>query len=46
MFSSFDSLADVAWTVGFESELEVSEALGALLKDAIAAGLDGMETYR
>jgi len=44
VFSSFDSLAVVAWAVGFESELEVTEAVGALLKDAIAAGLDGMET--
>ena len=44
VFSSFDSLAVVAWTIDFESELEVSEAVAALLKDAIAAGLDGMET--
>ena len=44
VFSSFDSLAVVAWTIDFESELEVSEAAGGLPKDAIAAGLDGLET--
>jgi hypothetical protein len=44
VFSSFDSLAVVTWTIDFESEMEVSEAVAALLKDAIAAGLDGMET--
>jgi hypothetical protein len=44
VFTSFDSLAVVVWTIEFESELEVSEPVGALLKDAIAAGLDGMET--
>ena len=44
VFSSFDSLAVVAWTIDFESEMVVSEAVAALLKDAIAAGLDGMES--
>jgi hypothetical protein len=44
VFGSFDSLAVVAWTIDFESELKVSEAVAALLKDVIAAGLDGMET--
>ena len=43
VFSSFDSLAVVVWTIDFESELEVSAAVAALLKDAIAAGLEGME---
>jgi hypothetical protein len=43
VFSSFDSLAVVVWTIDFESELEVSEGVAALLRDAIAAGLDGME---
>jgi len=43
VFDSFDSLAVVVWTVDFESESEVSEAVAAILKDAIAAGLDGME---
>jgi hypothetical protein len=44
VFGSFDSLAVVVWTVDFESEPEVGEPVAALLKDAIGAGLDGMET--
>lgn len=44
VFASFDSLAVVSWTVDFESAPEVSEPVAAILKDAIAAGLDGMET--
>lgn len=44
VFASFDSLAVVVWTIDFESEPELSEGVAAILKDAIAAGLDGMET--
>jgi hypothetical protein len=44
VFASFDSLAVVVWTIDFESEPETSEPVAAILKDAIAAGLDGMET--
>ena len=44
VFRSFDSLAVVVWTVDFESEPEMSEPVAAILKDAIGAGLDGMET--
>jgi hypothetical protein len=44
VFSSFDSLAVVVWTIDFESEPDVSEFVAGILKDAIAAGLDGMET--
>ncbi len=44
VFRSFDSLAVVVWTIDFECEPEVSDAVAAILKDAIAAGLDGMET--
>jgi len=44
VFGSFDSLAVVVWTIDFESAPEVSEVVAAILKDAIAAGLDGMET--
>jgi hypothetical protein len=44
VFGSFDLLAVVVWTIDFESAPEVSEVVAALLKDAIAAGLDGMET--
>ena len=43
VFASFDSLAVVVWTIDFESEPEASEDVAALLKDAIGAGLDGME---
>jgi len=44
VFDSFDSLAVVVWTVDFESAPEVSEPVAAILNDAIAAGLEGMET--
>ncbi len=44
VFGSFDSLAVVVWTVDCESEPEASEAVAALLRDAIGAGLDGMES--
>jgi len=44
VFSSFDSLAVVVWTIDFESAMEASDGVAALLEDAIAAGLDGMET--
>jgi hypothetical protein len=44
VFASFDLQAVVVWTIDFESEPEVSEAVAVLLKDAIGAGLDGMET--
>jgi len=40
---SFDSLAVIVWTVDFESTPDVSELVAELLRDAIAAGLDGME---
>jgi hypothetical protein len=33
----------VVWTIDFESAPEVSEVVASILKDAIAAGLDGME---
>ena len=44
VFRSFDSLAVIVWTVDFGSEPEMSEPIAAILKDAIGAGLDGMET--
>jgi polyketide cyclase/dehydrase/lipid transport protein len=43
VFTSFDSNAVVVWTIDFESAPEASEGVAGLLKDAIAAGLDGME---
>ena len=45
VFESFDGWAVVVWTIDFESEPEMSEPVAALLKDAISAGLDGMETH-
>ena len=44
VFRSFDALAVVVWTVDFDSAPEVGEGVAALLEDAIAAGLDGMES--
>ena len=44
VFGSFDSVPVVVWTIDFESATEASEVVASLLKDAIAAGLDGMET--
>ena len=44
VFRSFDSLAVVVWTIDFESAAEDGEGVAALLEDAIAAGLEGMET--
>jgi uncharacterized protein YndB with AHSA1/START domain len=43
VFSSFDSMAVVAWTVDFESRPEVSEAVAKILEAGIGAGVDGME---
>ncbi len=43
VFESFDGLAIVVWTIDFESEPDVSEFVASILKDAIGAGLDGME---
>ncbi len=43
VFESFDGLAIVVWTIDFESEADVSEFVATILKDAIGAGLDGME---
>jgi hypothetical protein len=43
VFESFDSLAVVVWTVEFESEQKDSAWLAQLVRDAIGAGLDGMD---
>jgi hypothetical protein len=43
VFQSFDALAVVVWTVDFESAPDVSDLVAELLRDGIAAGLDGME---
>jgi len=44
VFESYDSMAVVVWTVDFESDPDVSEPVAELLRDAIAAGLDGMDS--
>jgi hypothetical protein len=44
VFTSFDSLAVVVWTVDFESEPEASAPVAEILAGAIGAGVDGMET--
>ena len=43
VLDSFDGQAIVAWTIDFESRPEDSEAVAALVKNAIADGIDGME---
>lgn len=43
VFDSFDSLAIIAWTIDFESAPEDSVSVAELVKEAISAGLDGME---
>jgi hypothetical protein len=43
VFESFDSMAIVAWTIDFESDPEESRSVAELVKEAISAGLDGME---
>jgi len=43
VFTSYDGLAVVAWTIDFESRPEDAAAVAALVHGAIGAGLDGME---
>lgn len=43
VFDSFDSAAVIAWTIDFESDPKDSASVAALVKEAISAGLDGME---
>ena len=42
VFTSYDELAVVAWTVDFESEPEMSRPVAELLEAAIGAGVEGM----
>lgn len=44
VFSSYDGLGVVAWTVDFESEPEMSGPVAALLEGAIGGGVEGMDT--
>jgi len=43
VFTSYDGLAVVAWTIDFESKPEDAAAVAELVHGAIGAGLDGME---
>ena len=43
VFTSYDGLAVVAWTIDFESKPEDAVAVAELVQGAISAGLDGME---
>ena len=43
VFTSYDDLAVVAWTIDFESKPEDAAAVAELVHGAIGAGLDGME---
>lgn len=43
VFSSYDGLGIVAWTIDFESQPEDAAAVAELVRGAISAGLDGME---
>lgn len=43
IFDSFDSMAVIVWTIDFESDPENSVPVAELVKEAISAGIDGME---
>ena len=43
VFESYDALAIVVWTADFESTPENSVPIATLVKEAISAGIDGME---
>jgi hypothetical protein len=43
VFTSYDGLAVVAWTIDFEAKPEDAAGVAELVHGAIGAGLDGME---
>ena len=43
VFTSYDGLGIVVWTIEFESKPEDAASVAELVHDAISAGLDGME---
>lgn len=43
VFTSYDGLAVVSWTIDFESKPEAAAGVAELVHGAIGAGLDGME---
>lgn len=44
VFTSYDGLGVVVWTIDFESKPEDSASVAELVQSAISAGIDGMET--
>ena len=45
VFTSYDDLAIVAWTIDFESKPEDVALVAELVHGAISAGIEGMEKY-
>ena len=45
VFTSYDGLAVVSWTVDFESAEDVASSVNELLVDAIGAGVDGLGAH-
>lgn len=43
VFTSYDGLGIVVWTVDFESKSEDSASVAEIIQSAISAGIDGME---
>ncbi|TAK61520.1 SRPBCC family protein [Methylobacter sp.] len=43
VFTSYDGLGIVVWTIDFESKPEDSASVAELVQGAISAGIDGME---
>jgi len=43
VFTSYDELGIVVWTIDFESKPEDSASVAELVQSAISAGIDGME---
>jgi len=43
VFTSYDGLGIVVWTIDFESKPEDSASVAELVQSAISAGIDGME---
>jgi len=43
VFTSYDGLGIVVWTIDFESKSEDSASVAEIIQSAISAGIDGME---
>jgi len=44
VFTSYDGLGVVVWTIDFESKPEDTASVAELVQSAISSGIDGMET--